>query len=177
MACRLVGESHSLNQCWKMVNSNLRNKLKWNLKLHFIHSHSRKCILRCRLRNGGTSLRWRHNDHAGVSNHQPHGCLLNRLFRRKSKKTSKLRVTGLCARNSPGTGEFPAQMASYAENVSIWWRHHVSHGFNVFTLAVWFRDITEIRSISWLVMPWFFVSPIHQQPLYWLCSSTRKDFK
>ena len=39
-------------------------------------------------------LRWRHNDHAGISNHQPHGCLLNRLFRRKSKKTSKLRVTG-----------------------------------------------------------------------------------
>ena len=24
-----------------------------------------------------------------------------------------------------GTGEFPAQRASYAENVSIWWRHHV----------------------------------------------------
>ena len=70
------------------------------------------------------ALRWRHNDHAGVSNHQPHGCLLNRLFRRKLKKTSKLRVTGLCAGNSPGTGEFPAQMASYAENVSIWWRHH-----------------------------------------------------
>ena len=23
-----------------------------------------------------------------------------------------------------GTGEFPAQRASYAENVSIWWRHH-----------------------------------------------------
>ena len=69
-------------------------------------------------------LRWRHNDHAGVSNHQPHGCLLNRLFRRKSKKTSKLRVTGLCAGNSPGTGEFPAQMASNAENFSIWWRHH-----------------------------------------------------
>ena len=69
-------------------------------------------------------LRWRHNDHAGVSNHQPHGCLLNRLFRRKSKKTSQLSVTGLCAGNSPGTGEFPAQMASYAENVSIWWRHH-----------------------------------------------------
>ena len=72
------------------------------------------------------ALRWRHNDHAGVSNHQPRGCLLNRLFRRKSKKTSKLRVTGLCAGNSPGTGEFPAQMASYAENVSIWWRHHGS---------------------------------------------------
>ena len=40
---------------------------------------------------------------------------------------SKLRVTGLCAGNSPGTGEFPAQMASNAENVSIWWRHDVSN--------------------------------------------------
>ena len=26
---------------------------------------------------------------------------------------------------SPVTGEFPAQRASNAENVSIWWRHHV----------------------------------------------------
>ena len=40
------------------------------------------------------------------------------------RKTSKLRVTGLCEGNSPVTGEFPAQRASYAENVSIWWRHH-----------------------------------------------------
>ena len=70
------------------------------------------------------TLHWRHNDHGGVSNHQPHDCLLNRLFRRRSKKTSMLRVTGLCAGNSPGTGEFPAQRASNAENVSIWWRHH-----------------------------------------------------
>ena len=30
----------------------------------------------------------------------------------------------LCAWNSPVTGEFPAQMASNAEYVSIWWRHH-----------------------------------------------------
>ena len=49
-----------------------------------------------------SSLHWRHNDHYGVSNHQPHGCLLKRLFRRRSKKTSKLRVTGLCVGNSPG---------------------------------------------------------------------------
>ena len=86
-------------------------------------------------------LRWRHNDHAGVSNHQPHGCLLNRLFRRKSKKTSKLRVTGLCAGNSPGTGEFPAQMASYAENVSIWWRHHDTDG--QMELAMLMRNTLE----------------------------------
>ena len=42
------------------------------------------------------SLQWRHNGHDGVSNHQLHDCLLNRLFRCRSKKTSKLRVAGLC---------------------------------------------------------------------------------
>ena len=67
-------------------------------------------------------LQWRHNGHAYVPNHQPHDCLLNRLFRCRSKKPSKLRFTGLCAGNSPCTGEFLAQMASKAENV--WWRHH-----------------------------------------------------
>ena len=71
------------------------------------------------------SLQWRHNEPVCVSNHQPHDCLLNRLFRRRSKETSKRRATGLCARNSPGTGEFPTERASNAENVSIWWRHHV----------------------------------------------------
>ena len=83
------------------------------------------------------ALLWRHNEHDRVSNHQPHDCLLKRLFRRRSKKTSKPRVTGLCVGNSRGTGEFPAQlgnsrgtgefpaqMVSNAENVSIWWRHH-----------------------------------------------------
>ena len=44
--------------------------------------------------------------------------------RRRWKKTPKLRNTGLCAGNSPVTGEFPAQRSSKAENVFIWWRHH-----------------------------------------------------
>ena len=95
-----------------------------------------------------SSLQWGHNECNNVSNHQPRDCLLNRLFRRRSKKTSKLRVTGLCAGNSPGTGEFPTQMASNEENVSFWWRHHV-----------------------------FFVSkqaPVHlheSKPLIWICMS------
>ena len=54
------------------------------------------------LRLVSVPLRWRLNGSHGVSNHQHHGCLLNRLFRRKSKKTPTLRVTGLCAGNSPG---------------------------------------------------------------------------
>ena len=81
----------------------------------YITLNSWKCI----------SLQWRRNGLDGVLNHQPHHCLLNRLFRRTSKKTSKLRVTGLCAGNSPGTREFPAQIVSNAQNVSIWWRHHL----------------------------------------------------
>ena len=70
------------------------------------------------------TLHWRHNGHGGVSNHQPRGCILNSLFRRRWQKTSKLHVTGLCAGQFTGTGEFPAQRASNAENVSIWWSHH-----------------------------------------------------
>ena len=84
-------------------------------------------------RNLWLSLQWRHNGRDSVSNHQPHDCLPNGLFRRRSKKTWKLRVTGLCAGNSPGTGEYPAQMASNAENVSIWWRHHdASHACQIY---------------------------------------------
>ena len=89
---------------------------------------NRNTLMSC-LRNSTRPLRWRHNGRDSVSNHQPHDCLLNRLFRRRSKKTSKLRATGLCVGNSPGTGEFPAQMASNAENVSIWWRHHAFNDF------------------------------------------------
>ena len=56
----------------------------WNGTHAVITSLSPNCV----------TLHWRHNDHDGVSNHQPHGCLLNRFFRRRSKKTSKPRVTG-----------------------------------------------------------------------------------
>ena len=64
------------------------------------------------------TLPWRHNGRDGVSNHRHLHSLLNCLFRRSSKKTSKLRVTGLCEGNSPVTGEFPTQKASNAETVS-----------------------------------------------------------
>ena len=88
-------------------------------------------VHKCNVRVGTTetdfsnSLQWCHNGHGGVSNHQPNHCLFNRLFTRRSTKISKLRVTGLCEGNSPLTAEFPEQMASNAENVSIWSRHHV----------------------------------------------------
>ena len=86
-------------------------------RLHILYDrsafHCSEYILHCR-----------HNGHDGVSNHLPYDCLLDRLFGRRSQKTSKLRVTGLRVGNSPWTGEIPARMASNVENVSIWWRHH-----------------------------------------------------
>ena len=52
-----------------------------------------KCVI---VRDCDT-LQWRHHGRDGVSNHQRLDCFINRLFRRRSKETSKLRVTGLCA--------------------------------------------------------------------------------
>ena len=50
-------------------------------------------------------LRWCHNERNGVSIHRRLDCLFNRLSRHRSKKTAKLRVTGLCEGNLTGTGE------------------------------------------------------------------------
>ena len=55
---------------------------------------------------------------------QPHDCLLNHLFRRRSKEVSKPRVTGPLCGEFIGHGEFSPQRDSNAENVSIWWRHN-----------------------------------------------------
>ena len=82
-------------------------------------------------------LQWHHDECHGVSNHHQLDCLLSRLFRRTSKKTPKLRFTGLCEGNPPVTGRFPSQRASDAENVSIWWRHHVG-------AVITFRPISNI---------------------------------
>ena len=97
--------------------------------LYLIFSYVTSCHNLC-------ILQWCHNWRDSVSNHQPHDCFLSRLFRRRSKKTSKLRVTGRCSGNSPATGEFPAQMASNAENVSIWWRRHDNWDVPVGRLAI-----------------------------------------
>ena len=115
------------------------------------------CILTIILYLFSLSLRWRHNELDGVSDHQPRDCLLNLLFRRRSKITSKLRVTGLCAGNSPGTGEFPAQKAGNAENVSIWWRHHVivqyislnMHAISLGFVYVVVHVIFLMTSVNW----------------------------
>ena len=96
------------------------------------------------------SLLWRHNGLDCVSNHQPHECLLNRSVGCRSKKTSKLRVTGLCVGNSPETGEFPAQMASNAENVIIRWRHHAD-GISLQELGHQLPSFEDNFNIPWII--------------------------
>ena len=49
-------------------------------------------------------LQWCHNERDGISNHRHLYCLLSHFFKCSSKKTSKLRVTGLCEGNPPVTG-------------------------------------------------------------------------
>ena len=111
-----------------LVNS--PHKGHWRGALMF--SLVRACTNRVNNRDAG-DLR-RHRAHYDVNVMFSYICEFNSnyrksthtkyLFRHRSKKTSKLCVSGLCAGNSPVSGEFPAQMASNAENISIWWRRH-----------------------------------------------------
>ena len=56
-------------------------------------------------KKNSTSLQRRYNERDCVSNHLRLDCFFNRLSRRRSKKTSKLRVIGLCEGNPPVTGD------------------------------------------------------------------------
>ena len=113
------------------------------------------------------SLTWRHDGCDGVSSHQPHivcsTVYFSTVFKAQIKETSKFRVTGLCAGISPGTGEFPAQMASNAENVSIWWRHHVClqreaiHWVPCIRTDAYIKRYVCLQTIIHLCKKWFSV--------------------
>ena len=65
------------------------------------------------------SLQWSHNEHDGISNHQPQLCIQAQI-----KENIK------APRHWPLWGEFtgdrwiPRTKGQYAENVSVWWRHY-----------------------------------------------------
>ena len=107
-----------------------------------------------------TTLQWRYNERDGISNHRHLDCLLNRLFRHRSKETSKLRITGLYEGNPLVTGRFHSQRASNAENVFIWWYHHDMRKRDRFKLwhtremRIVFDDASGIKIIYCLMGPW-----------------------
>ena len=125
--------------------------LFWHpVRLNFVSSHSlqvNNCITpMCVVSDAMVwciwlicTLQWCHTGRDGGSNDQPRDCLLNRLFRRRLKTASKLRVTNLCDGNSPVIGEFPAQRASKAENVIILMRSSGICGKIIIIIIIFFN--------------------------------------
>ena len=76
--------------------------------------------------------------------------------RRRSKKTSKPRVTGLCEGNSPVIGDFPARRASNAANVPICCSHCV-HSITIERVSIspftyfstgYFSDFKKLETVK-----------------------------
>ena len=114
------GDKHDYTRVYQHLQFSFRSYLLKQLILRRLINRAAERLLQVY-----EILLWRHNERGVVSNHRRFYCLFKRLFRRRSKKTSKLRITGLRDGNLPVTGGFPSQRASNAENVSIWWRYHV----------------------------------------------------
>ena len=87
------------------------------------------------------TLQWRHNGHDSVSNHQPHGCLLNRLFRRRSKKISKLHLmTSSCTITALGSSAVISVLFS---------RSHLDHAHrDTCRMGPW-RGCLSRREFNW----------------------------
>ena len=122
---------------------------------------------------GSISLQWCHNGRDGVSNHRRLGCLLNRLLRRRSKKTSKLRVAGLYMEHPPVTGEFPAQRVSNAENIYI----YIVMGTGIWIIIALFYHnsfhVSQYCKWHWIIGNWTQESKLqwnfHGQRWMWKC--------
>ena len=93
------------------------------------------------------SWQWRHNGRDGVSNHQPHDCLLNRLFRRRSRKTSNsaplafVREIHLWLVNSPHKWTITRKMFPFDDFILLWCRH---------ALSLWLRGRSLCEQLSML---------------------------
>ena len=76
----------ALSWLWKLQESEVirRKSLYGGFSMRFSALYGRV--------SDSVPLQWRNDERCGVSNHQPHDCLLKRLFRCRSKKASKLCV-------------------------------------------------------------------------------------
>ena len=128
-------------------------------------------------------LQWRHNERKGVSNHQRFDYLLNHLFRRKSKKTSKFRVTGLCEGNPPVTGGFPhkgpvTRKMSPFDDVSmpIYWWCYVLLLFTCLSYLVQ-QFCKRCDNIAFVSFPIFRIKWLITFPLRWFVVSSNLHFE
>ena len=129
-----------MENIWRNLSDMLRNEqYTWKVN-SFLFSTNWNVML---LANN-QSLQWCHNERDGVSYHQLHDYLLDRLFRCRSRKTLKLCVTGLCVGNSPVTGEFPAQRASNAEKCF----HLMTSSCNIITESVFGLHESYVKVVT-----------------------------
>ena len=124
--------------------------------------HNPSCTTKCwEITLPHYSLLWRHNGCDSVSNHQPHDCLLDRLFRHRPKKTSKLRVTGFLCKEFTGdrwiprtngqlrgkcfhlmTSSWPLYKCKYIDGTSQGITHKVRDLLSF--VVVWYRPVSHI---------------------------------
>ena len=121
---------------WHWDGAGCYHPSSWKTRMHLFHTVNNMYGRQSRRDAGNRSrhqqtwchllrtLQWRHNERDGISIYRRLYRLVNSWFRRGSKKTSKLRITGLCAGDSPVTGEFPAQLKGQLRRLS-----HMPHCF------------------------------------------------
>ena len=76
----------------------------------------------CHCSNSKGSIQWRHNGHDGVSNHQPHDCLLNRLCADQICSASLAFVRGIhrWPVNSPQKWPVTRKMFPFDDVIMTW---------------------------------------------------------
>ena len=107
----------------------------------------------CESRQETYTLQWRHNERNGVTIHRLMDCLLNRLFRcKRSKKTSKLRVTGLWGGihrwpvNSPHKGSVTRKMFSFDDVIMACAKYSCQTSFQ--SEEIWSHFHTRCASLA-----------------------------
>ena len=124
------------------------------------------------------SLQWRHNERGGVSNHRRRDCFPNHMFKRRSKKTPKLRVTGLCEGNPPVAGGFPHKgpvtrkmlpvdvimWSKFHKRLETWFPNNaidfrderINHAFifSAYIYSVWLNDPQYCSALHLYLFPW-----------------------
>ena len=89
---------------------------------------------------------WRHNGCDSVSKSPASRLFTQPFIQTQIKENIKAPCHWPLCGEFTGTGEFPAQMASNAENVSIWWRYHA--------VCLWMRNYIPHKTMDMTTEPY-----------------------
>ena len=137
--------------CHQWRQSDHHDKFRFSVASHCPGQHTEELctnpVLSCAFLWFGT-LQWHHNESHGVSNYRRLHCLLNGWFRRRLKKTSNIRVTGLCAGNSsvnsPHKGPVTQKMFPFDDGTMNWCLYPYPSGllhyyWDIYTIALQYQ--------------------------------------